>query len=252
MRHGPGDLDQALHPAQALGQREDARGLAEALGGLVAAADAEREHAAAHAVAVLLQGDGAVRVRGQAGVVDYDDVRGGLEGLGDERGVGGCLARAQVQRLEAAVREPGVEGRGHGADGVLQEREPLVQLRGVEGGRAHDDIRVPVDVLGHRVHHDVGAVVQRVLHVGRQERVVDDDEDAVLVGDAGDGADVDERERRVRRRLDPDELGFIGPDQVADVDFYRRRERHLHAVREGDFGEVAVRPAVYVRHRHYV
>ena len=68
--HGAGHFDERLDTAETLGEREDAGRLAEALGCLVAAADAEREHPPAHAVAVLLQGDSALGVRGQAGVVD--------------------------------------------------------------------------------------------------------------------------------------------------------------------------------------
>lgn len=49
-----------------------------------------------------------------------------------------------------------------------------------------------VDVFCDGVDDDVGAVVERVLHVGAQEGVVDHDHDAVLVGDGGDFADVDE------------------------------------------------------------
>jgi hypothetical protein len=69
----------------------------------------------------------------------------------------------------------------------------------------------------------------------------------VLVRDGRHFADVDERERRVRGRLDPDELGG-GADQLGDVDFDARAEGHLDVVRKGDFGEVAMRAAVDVGH----
>ena len=178
-------------------------------------------------------------------------MRRGLECGRDARGVLGCFAGAQVQRLEAAVGQPAVEGAGHGANGVLQKREAVVQVGRVEGCGAHDDVRVAVDVLGDRVHDNVGAVVERVLHIRAHEGVVDDDHDAVLVGDGGDLADVDEREGRVGGRLDPDELR-VGADQLGDVDFNARAEGHLDVVGEGDLGEVAVRAAVDVRHGHDV
>lgn len=194
VRHRAGDLDQTLDAAQALRKRVDLGGLAEALGRLVAALDPEAEHAAAHAVAVLLERDGVLRVRLEARVVYEQDVRGGFEGVGDGGGVLGGFAGAQVERLEAAVGEPGVEGGGDGADGVLEERETLVQLRGVEGCGTHDHVRVAVDVLCNGVDDDVGAVIERVLDVGGEEGVVDDDKDAVLVGDGSHFADVDEGE----------------------------------------------------------
>src|SRR5699024_7190084 len=73
VRHAAGHLDQTLDAAQALGEGEDASVLAEALGGGVAAAHAEGQHAAAHAVAVLLLGDVPVGVGVEARVVDSDD-----------------------------------------------------------------------------------------------------------------------------------------------------------------------------------
>ncbi|CRK35398.1 hypothetical protein BN1708_006723 [Verticillium longisporum] len=244
--HARRDLDERLDAAEGLGEGEDLGELAEALGGGVAAANAEGEHAAAHGVAVLLAGNVAVGVGVEAGVVDGDDVVRGLEGRGDGRGVARGLAGAEVQRLEAAMGEPRVKSRGDGADGVLEEREAGVKVVRVEGGNAHDNVRVAVDVLCHRVDDNVRAEVERVLDVGGQERVVDDDLDAVLVGLGGDGAHVDETEGRVRGRLDPDELG-LRRDVGRDVDLNLGRESDLDAVGLGDLGEVAVGAAVDVR-----
>lgn len=229
MRHAAGHLDQALHPAQALRQGEYLRGLAEALCGGGGATDPEREHASAHAVAVLCQGDGVLRVRRQARVVYGDDVRRGLQRFAHRRCVVGCRARAKVQRFEAPVCEPAVEWRRHGADGVLQEGEPLVEGWGVECRGAHEHVRVAVDILCYAVYHNVGAVVERVLDVRGEEGVVDDDHYAVVVGDGGDSADVDEGERRVGGRLDPDQFGFRF-DHLGDFDLNGGREGDLDAV----------------------
>lgn len=251
MGHGAGDLAQALDSAEALGQGEDLGLLAESLRGGVAPFQPETEHAAAHAVAVLLQRDGPLAVRVQTRVVDGDDVGRRLQSARHRQRVLARLAGAEVQRLQAPVGEPAVERRRDGADGVLQEGQSLLELVRVEGRHAHDHVRVAVDVLCDGVHDDVGAVVQRVLHVGGQERVVDHDQDAVLVGDGGDVPDVDQAQRRVRRALDPDEFGLFA-DQFLDVQFDGRGKRHLHPVRQCDLCKVPVRPAVDVRHRYYV
>ncbi len=140
VRHAARDFDQTLDPAEALGQGEDLRGLAEALGRGGPALDAEREHAAAHAVAVLLDRDRPLRVRRQAGVVDGQDVRRGGQRLGHDGRVARRFPGAQVQRFQATVREPAVEGGRHGADGVLEEREPGVEAGGVEGRGPHQHI----------------------------------------------------------------------------------------------------------------
>lgn len=157
----------------------------------LATLDPEAEHTTAHTIAVLLDRDLAVWVRVDTGVIDGDYMRGSLEGERDSGGISGRLASAQVQRLQAAVSEPAVEGGGDGADSILQEREALLEAVGVEGGDAHADVRVAVDILCDGVHDDVSAVVERVLHVGAHEGVIDNDEDAVAVGDVDDGANVD-------------------------------------------------------------
>ena len=77
---------------------------------------------------------------------------------------------------------------------------------------AEDRVRVPAEVLGRRVEHDVGAELERPLEGGRREGVVDDDQRRRLarlrraVADGrGRRRDVGDLEQRVRRRLEPDE-----------------------------------------------
>lgn len=89
---------------------------------------------------MLLDGDFAVRVGFDAWVVDGDDVRGSFEGGGDDGGVFGGFAGAQVEGFEASVGEPAVEGGGDGADGVLEEGQAFVDVWGVVCGCAHEDI----------------------------------------------------------------------------------------------------------------
>ena len=56
---------------------------------------------------------------------------------------------------------------------------------------------------------DVCAEVERLLQVRRREGVVDDEDRACGVGGLGRGADVDDVQERVRRRLDPDDPRFL-------------------------------------------
>lgn len=245
VRHAAGQLDEGLDSAQGLGEGEDLGDLAEALGSSVAATDTEGQHATAHAVTVLADGNGSVGVGVQAGVVDGNDVRRALEGVADGGSVAGGLASTEVKGLEAAVGEPRVECRGDGANGVLEEGKTRLELVAVEGRYAHDDVAVAIDVLGDAVDDDVGPEVKRVLDVGRQEGVVDDDEDAMLVGLGDDGADIDEAESRVGRALDPDEAGLV-VDVLADVDLNLGGEGDLDAVGLGDLGEVAMGAAIDV------
>ena len=67
----------------------------------------------------------------------------------------------------------------------------------------------PGEVLGRRVHDDVGAEGRAALAQGSGEGVVDDDVRAGLVGGGGDRRDVGDLERRVGRRLEPDQGGVV-------------------------------------------
>ena len=63
--------------------------------------------------------------------------------------------------------------------------------------------------LGRRVDDHVRAVLQGAQQVGGRDRVVDDQRDADLVGDVGDGAQVGDVLLRVRDRLDEEGAGGV-------------------------------------------
>ena len=116
-----------------------------------------------------------------------------------------------------------VERTGHGPHGVLVEGDRLGQVEVADHDGAADHVAVPADVLGRRVHDDVGAERERLLEVRRRERVVDDEHRAGVVGDLGQRLDVGDGQQRVGRGLDPDDPGLPGADgganrvDVADV-----------------------------------
>src|SRR4029077_14155915 len=80
-----------------------------------------------------------------------------------------------------------------------------------------DGVGAAADVLGRRMHDDVGGERERLLQVGAGKRVVDHDERPGRVRALGDGRDVDDLEQRGGRRVQPDEVGrlFEGPAQYA-------------------------------------
>ncbi len=243
--HGSWNLNKRLNTSQRLSKSENLGLLAEALSGGSSALDAEREHTTTHSVAVLPQGNGAVWVRVSSWVVDGNDMWGLLESGGNGGGVGVGLAGAEVEGLETTVGQPGVECGWDGTDGVLKESEAGLHVLRVEGADAHDNVGVAVDVLGNGVDDDVGTVVEWILDVWGEEGVVNDNHDAVLVGNIGDGADVDEAEGWVGWGLDPDELGVLG-DVCLDIDLNLWGEGDLDIVCLGDLGEVSVGSSVDV------
>ena len=70
--------------------------------------------------------------------------------------------------------------------------------------------------FGERVDDDVGAVIDGAGEVGRGEGVVDHERNAVLVGDFGDGFDIENVAARVADGFAVEQLGF-GRDGFAEI-----------------------------------
>jgi hypothetical protein len=214
MRHGRRVLDEGLDPAQRLGEREQLRGLDEHAGRALAAGEADGDHAAEAGHLGLR--DLVARVRGQPRVDDLRDQVAGLERRADGERVLLVPVHAHRQGLQTARDEPTVEGREARADRVDEVVDRLRVCLVREDDRPADDVRVPAEELRQRVDDDVGAEADRLLQVGRGERVVDDQERVGLVRDGGDLGDVHDLEERVRRGLDPHEVGRLPRDGRAD------------------------------------
>ena len=202
MRHPVRVLDQALDATEALGERPDLRARDE-VDRLLLGLDEERDHASE--VAHLPCGDLVAGVVGQAGVEHVRHGRVLVQEADDRAGVLAVLPHPHRQRLQAAQHEPGVERPRHRPERLLQEAQALGDRRVVRRREPADHVGVAAEVLRRRVHDDVGAELERLLQVRRRERVVDDEQRAGGVRRVGGGADVDDVEERVRRRLDPDE-----------------------------------------------
>ena len=185
----------------------------ERLARLAAALAAEREHRARALRQVLLR-QRVVGIVSQAGVADPAHARVLVQPLGDALGVGHVGVHAQRQRLHPLQDQEGVERRQHaaevaqaldaqlGREAVLAEVVPVAEVAvgrhrlghhrevavvpreaaGVDD-RAADRGAVAAEVLGGRVHDDVGAVLERAAQVRAGERGVDRQRDAGVVGD---------------------------------------------------------------------
>ena len=115
-----------------------------------------------------------------------------------------------MERLGAALGEPGVVGAWYGADGVLEEAE-VGGEGGVVGGEdegAHDDVRMAVYVFRDAVEDDVGAEEERGRIEGRKEGVVDENKRVrrMRVCKRSYSGDVDDTEGGIRGGLYPYEL----------------------------------------------
>jgi hypothetical protein len=138
----------------------------------------------------------------------------------DQKGVEGREARpevAQPHRLAAHGEAEVAEGLGE-ADAVVSARRlgherEAVALEPVEGAAVDDHaahgVAVPAEVLGRRVHDDVGAMLLRPAEVGAGRGVVDDERHARLVRDLRDRLDVRDDAVGIGGALDEDAAGAL-------------------------------------------
>src|SRR6185436_9417713 len=121
-------IDEAFDAAQALREREHLESLEE-MPRFGEPAFQEERHDAAAARGHLPARERVLRVRREPRVKHPLDARVALQPACDlERGLARA-AHAQRKRLEAAQRKKAVERAADGADRVLQETDPLTELR---------------------------------------------------------------------------------------------------------------------------
>lgn len=109
-----------------------------------------------------------------------------------------------------------------------------------------------VDVFRNGMNHNVGTVFQGVLDIWAHEGVVHDHRNPMPVGHSRNLCNVHHSHCRVRRRLDPDQLGVIWSNQFLHVQFNAGRERHVNAVSCRNLGEVPVCPPIDIGNRNDV
>ena len=158
----------------------------------------------------------------EAGVADLGEQRVVGEAARELGGVRLGALDPQVQRAQAAQREPGLERSGRVALDVAAPLEHVVEIVVAGDDRSELHVAVAGEVLGRRVHHHVGAELERPLQQRGEERVVDDDAGAGVVGRGDDRGGVGHLEGRVGRRLEPDQRGVLA------------RRDHRRGVREVD------------------
>ena len=191
--------------------------LDELLPGCGAALDAEDDHGSPLAVEILLV-EFMVRIVGQPGITDPCDVRVFLQVLGDRQRVGAVFLHAQRQGFDALQEEPRVVRREAGTeiaqrDGAHAQDEGQWSERGRkvvapaesvvavvriiiervlscpprEAAAVHHQTAnagaVAADPLGQRMNHDIGPEIERFGQIRRGEGGVDNERNAMVMGD---------------------------------------------------------------------
>jgi hypothetical protein len=116
---------------------------------------------------------------------------------------------------------------------LLRQHRIASFARPVEGAAVHDQpahgIAVAAEELGQRMHHDVGAVVDRPAQIGGGERVVDDERNSGALRHRGNRRDVGDDAARIGDRLDEDRLGLGRDGALESPDVVRIGPHHVPA-----------------------
>ncbi len=222
-------------------------------------------------------GDVVIGMVHQPGVAHPGHPRMLLQVRGDVQRVGADAVHAQRQGFDALQNEKGVErgqrrahiAQGHHAGagdergsselrcvahtviahvGLDQQLEAVgvrgpVELAGVDDGSAHA-VAVAAEVFGQRVHHDVGAVLERTAEVGRGHGVVHDQRHAMGVRHRGERADIGHIAQRIADGFAKHRAG-AGVDQLGKgIGVARVGEAHLQPLPRKGVGEQVVGAAI--------
>ncbi len=132
------------------------------------------------------------------------------------------------QGPHAAVDQPG----GEGIDGLsphLHQASHLVHdlIRSRNG--AGDHVGVPVQILGRRVDHEIGPVLERPEIDGRRERGIDDERESFGFAERRDRLEIDHAHQRIRRRLEEDRARRLAHRALPRACLRRIYERDVDA-----------------------
>ncbi len=212
LRRQDGQAAEALDAAQAGGALDHLEPVEEPRRAVVAAAEIQAHHAAkaAHLTARRWRDRDATRGpdsrRARLG-------RARSSAVASASALAFWRADAYRERLQSPAERVGGVRIEDGAD-ELASLEYLLDDLGRSGEHAGGHVAVAVEILGRAVHDDVDAERQRLLIDRAGERVVDDRHDSARATGRGHRGNVDTAQRRVDRRLEPDQLRLGREDRV--------------------------------------
>jgi hypothetical protein len=164
------------------------------------------------------------------------DRRVPLQPAGDFKRIGAVRADAQRQGLQAAQGQETVERPLYRAGGIEQEPQALRQLGVIADHRdPADQVGMAAEILGGRMHDDIGAEFEGPGQQRRREGVVDNQQGLARARDLGGGGDIHDLQHGIGRSLQPDHPGL-------------RPQRPLQGARLLQLGEGEIQPGRALAH----
>ena len=204
MRGGRRVSDGGAHVAQVARDRDQLGRVDHLPGGVLAALHLERHQRAARAL--LARRERVLRVRFETGVVHARHLWMLLEPARQLQRALRLREHPQFERLHAAVDDPGIEGR-NGRPGGAQEADHAVHDWPLGAAdRAAQHPALAVEMLGCRMHDEIGAEFDRPLQRRRAQHVVHRKHGTRLFRQRGQRGDVGDLAERVGGGLQEQEL----------------------------------------------
>ena len=93
---------------------------------------------------------------------------------------------------------------------------------------------------------NVCTMVQWVLNIRRQKGIINNHHDAMLMSDIGNRLNINKRECRIRRSLDPNQLCIL-LNHSASIDFNCTSKGNTDAVGRSNLGEISMSATIDIR-----
>src|SRR5204863_8492494 len=133
----------------------------------------------------------------EAGIGYASDLVVDLRNVDDRSYVGAMPGHAERKRFDPAKDQKAILRYRDGADGILEELHIVIEQNIVCNSSTAQTVAVTVDVLGCRVHDNIGAERQRLLQNRSRERIVDDRADVAPASDGRARGDVGDLQQRI-------------------------------------------------------
>ena len=128
---------------------------------------------------------------GQSGIEYLRDTTHLPKGIGQLPGIGAMAVHSDGESLQTAQNEIAIHRPWDGTGGILSGSEILQAPAFPEPLRRHQPRRMPAQILGGAVHHEVRTQPQRLLQIRRRKRVVHDNPHFASLGQLSQSRNVD-------------------------------------------------------------
>ena len=129
-----------------------------------------------------------------------------LQKTGNSKGIRFVLTHTYRQSLYTPQGKPYILRTGNGTNRILEKPKLLVNRRIIQQHRPAYHIRVPRNILGSTLHHNIRPQLQRTLKIGRGKGIIHRQQHTACPGNGGHCLYIHNCKQRIGGRFQPDQL----------------------------------------------